>query len=102
MGYITGIGISSCGQYSQLGQSVSHSKPQKCIRIAKEPQKMATHFSNSLMIATKQKCLEAYNLAILVDKAFCQLCVVMRSSLVQYIMRCSSPSNKAISKCRHF
>ena len=48
------------------------------------------------IIATIQKHLEACNLAILVDKAFCQLCVVTRNSLVQY-MRYSSPNNEATS-----
>ena len=35
------------------------------------------------------------------DKAFCQLSVVTRSSFVQYL-RCSSPNNKATSKWHRF
>ena len=94
--YVTGSGSSSGEQYSQLGQSVSHGKMYKnCKKYTKNGQK--SHIFQIILTTTKQKLLETYNLAILVDKAFCQLCVVTRNSLVQYL-RCSSPNNEATSK----
>ena len=72
----------------------------KCEKNTKNGQKSHI-FLILLTIATKQKHLKAYNLAILVDKAFFQLFVVTRSSLVQYL-RCSSPNNEATSKWRRF
>ena len=42
--YITRIGNSSREQYSQLGQSLSHEKPQKCVEKTQKMAKNHTFF----------------------------------------------------------
>ena len=85
--------------YGAPVQSVSHKKPQK-LRKTKNGQESHL-FPILLTIATKQKHLQPYNLAILVEKAFFKLFVVTKSSLIQYL-RCFSPNNEAILGWRRF
>ena len=80
--YVTRIGNSSREQYSQLGQSVSHEKSQKLRKKNTKNGQKSHIFLILLTIATKQKHLEAYNLAILVDKAFFQLCFLCERDCV--------------------